>query len=75
MFFHYWTSISISLPQSGEKLGKNGNRCKIYRQKASTILEFVLGRDSLYHNCLHNFSAMWMSSEDVNFDQTIFSTL
>lgn len=78
MLFHYWASISESLPQTGEKLGEGiENEAKLTKNKSLyslNYLEFLSGGDSLYHNYLQHFSAVWMSSEAVNSDQIIYST-
>lgn len=69
----------MSLPQTGEKLGEViENEAKLINRKISlhslNYFEFLSGGDSLYHNYLQCFSAIWMSSEAVNSDQTIYST-
>jgi len=79
MLFHYWASISVPLPQTGEKLGEGiKNEAKLINRKISlyslNYLEFLSGGDSLYHNYLQLFSAICIPSEAVNSDQTIYST-
>lgn len=78
MLFHYWASVSVSLPQTEEKLGEEReNEAKLINRKISlhslNYLDFLSGGDSLYHNYLPLFSTIWILSEAVNSDQTIHS--